>query len=153
MQWDSWKDSVDRKLASLELFNDALEADEINQAVAKVKNLEAQYVSGVIKSPIGANAKIIETQSLLTNVQSKIAELERKIEGHSRTRSGGERESGYFAKSVLESKAVQGIKTLVDATHYREWNKKLKNIMDQIKPGSREINHHDSFGRSCISGV
>ena len=51
---------------------------------------------------------------------------------------GGQREeSNSWFKSVLESKAVQEIGTVIDAKQYRQWNKKMKNALDQIRPNSR----------------
>ena len=37
----------------------------------------------------------------------------------------------------LYSKAVQQVGVVVDAKQYREWNKQLKNALDQIRPNSR----------------
>jgi len=48
---------------------------------------------------------------------------------------GGE---SWFNRSVLESKAVQEISTVVDVKQYRQWNKKMKNALDQIRPYSRQ---------------
>ena len=42
-------------------------------------------------------------------------------------------------RSVLESKAISGIKTLgSDKTSFRTWHEKLVNAMSQVIPGSRE---------------
>ena len=42
-----------------------------------------------------------------------------------------------FLKGILESKAIWGIRPVGEAKHYRNWNKKFKNAIDQAKPGSR----------------
>ena len=44
-----------------------------------------------------------------------------------------------WSKSVLESKAIQEIGTVVDAKQYRQWNKKMKNAIDQIRQNSRNV--------------
>ena len=43
-----------------------------------------------------------------------------------------------FLKGILESKAIWGIKPVDEAKHYRAWNKKFKNAIDQAKPGARD---------------
>ena len=51
----------------------------------------------------------------------------------------GNRDEGggqSWYKSVLESKAIQEIGTVIDAKQYRQWSKKMKNALDQIRPNS-----------------
>ena len=43
-----------------------------------------------------------------------------------------------FLKGILESKAIWGIKPVDEAKHYRAWNKKFKNAIDQAKLGARD---------------
>jgi len=43
-----------------------------------------------------------------------------------------------FLKGILESNAIWGIKAVEEAKHYRAWNKKFKNAIDQAKPGARD---------------
>ena len=41
------------------------------------------------------------------------------------------------AKPILESKAIQDIGKLTDAKSYRQWNKKMKNALEQTREQSR----------------
>ena len=41
-------------------------------------------------------------------------------------------------KSVLESKAIQELGPVVDAKQYRQWNKKMKNALEQVRPNARK---------------
>ena len=51
---------------------------------------------------------------------------------------GGDREDGNsWYTSVLESKAAQGIGSVIDATHCRQLNKKIKHALDQTRLNSR----------------
>ena len=40
-------------------------------------------------------------------------------------------------KSVVESKAIQELGAVVDSKQYRNWNKKMKNALEQIRPNAR----------------
>ena len=40
-------------------------------------------------------------------------------------------------KSLLESKAIQEIGPVVDSKQYRQWNKKMKNALEQVRPTAR----------------
>ena len=42
-----------------------------------------------------------------------------------------------YAKPILESKAIQDIGKLTDAKSYRQWNKKMKNALEQTREQSR----------------
>ena len=63
-----------------------------------------------------------------TLIDSKLRTAMQFSKVGNRDESGGQ--SWY--KSVLESKAAQEIGTVVDAKQYRQWNKKMKNAIDQI---------------------
>ena len=43
-----------------------------------------------------------------------------------------------WGRSVLESKGIQDVAIISDAKGYRQWNKKLKNALDLIRPKSRD---------------
>ena len=47
------------------------------------------------------------------------------------------KDDNRWFKSILESKAVQDIGPVVDAKQYRQWNKKMKNAVEQTRQQSR----------------
>lgn len=47
------------------------------------------------------------------------------------------RQDGW-QRSVLESKGIQDVASLSDSKTYRQWNKKLKNALDLVRPKPRE---------------
>ena len=38
---------------------------------------------------------------------------------------------------MLDSKAIQELGTVVDSKQHRQWNKKMKNALEQIRPNAR----------------
>ena len=42
-------------------------------------------------------------------------------------------------REILESKAIQSLDTWSDGKPYRSWNQKLKNALDQARPGYRDL--------------
>ena len=71
-------------------------------------------------------------------VDSKIRTAMQFVQNGNQGQGGGQ----AWYKSVLESKAVQEIGNVVDAKQYRQWNKKMKNALDQIRPNSKAILDH-----------
>ena len=55
------------------------------------------------------------------------------------SKGGNNQDKDSWYKSVFESKAIQDIGPVVDAKQYRQWNKKMKNAIEQIRPQSRHI--------------
>ena len=50
-----------------------------------------------------------------------------------------EAKGGWRNKPILECKAIQDLKVVVDGKAYRMWNKKFKNALEQARPKSREV--------------
>ena len=102
------------------------------------------YVTTLIGDP---PTKVSEINSIIENKMK--TEIEMLIDSKLRTamqfsKVGNRDEGGgqSWYKSVLESKAAQEIGTVVDAKQYRQWNKKMKNAIDQIRPNSRNVLDH-----------
>ena len=50
------------------------------------------------------------------------------------------RDKESFSKwPILESKSVQNLGSVSDSKSYRDWNRKLKNCIEQIRPKSRAV--------------
>merc|ERR1711981_503675 len=47
------------------------------------------------------------------------------------------KEGSWNQKSILESKAMQEVDKVVDAKTYRQWNRKMKNALEQTRTKSR----------------
>ena len=103
-----------------------------------------RYVTALASNPP------IQTSNVNAIIEDKIKkEIEGIIDIKLRTalqlvQNGNQGQGGGQAwfKSVLESKAVQEIGNVIDAKQYRQWNKKMKNALDQIRPNSRAILDH-----------
>ena len=99
------------------------------------------YVTALASNPP------IQTSNVNAIVEDKIKkEIEGIIDIKLRTalqfvQNGNQGQGGGQAwfKSVLESKAVQEIGNVIDAKQYRQWNKKMKNALEQIRPNSRTV--------------
>ena len=102
------------------------------------------YVSTLISDP---PIKTSNVQEIFDNkIKSEIETLiDIKLRTAMQFSKVGNRDEGggqTWYKSVLESKAIQEIGTVVDAKQYRQWSKKMKNALDQIRPNSRTILDH-----------
>ena len=85
------------------------------------------------------NALIEEKMTLEVEglIDIKLRTVMQFAKGNARDEGG----QSWF-KSVVESKAVQEIGPVVDAKQYRQWSKKMKNAIDQIRPHSRTALDH-----------
>ena len=52
-----------------------------------------------------------------------------------RSKGGG----NQWFKPIVESKAVSDLPKIADSKGYREWNRQLKNALEQIKPNARNV--------------
>ena len=116
----------------------ALEAGmtEVSNVVPRVAQIEMQIAGNV---------------SAINNVVTKIQEMEAQTAGiidmkiaaaiAVMTATGGmqttPQHTNWGTRSILESKAIQDIDRVVDAKGYRQWNRKMKNALEQTRQKSR----------------
>ena len=95
--------------------------------------------------------QIARSSSAITNMVSTTQDMEAQTGGIidakiaaavvTLTASGGmqspPQNSNWNPRSILESKAVQDIDRVVDAKGYRQWNRKMKNAIEQTRMKSR----------------
>lgn len=109
---------------------------------------EGNLAKTVLDMEIYVSTLINDLPMTESNVQATIEsmmkeEVEGPIDGKLRTavhfaKSGTRDEASSWYKSAPESKAVQEI-GVVDAKQYRQWNKQMKNALDQIRPNYRHV--------------
>ena len=73
----------------------------------------------------------------INQVDNRINEMERRMTAmEARNRESGQ--GGYKWKPIMENKSMENMKTVAESgKDYRIWNQKLKNNMEQIRPGAR----------------
>ena len=121
-------------------------AQEIQMRVA---NLEASMtIRGgdgqerpLAQSFVNLEARVLQQQQ---QTPSNMEEIERLIDAKLRSAIVAmqpiERQPQAkqdFAKPILESKAIQDVGKVTDAKSYRQWNKKMKNALEQTREQSR----------------
>ena len=90
------------------------------------------YVTTLINDPP------IKASELRTSMNSELSGIvDEKIKTAMSLSKGGTQSSDSWWKSILESKAIQEIGPVVDSKQYRQWNKKMKNAIEQSRPKAR----------------
>ena len=115
---------------------------------ARVGNLEAAMsIRGgdgqerpLAQSFVNLETRVLQQQQTSSNME----EIERLIDAKLRSAivamQPTERQpeaKQHFAKPILESKAIQDVGKVADAKSYRQWNKKMKNALEQTREQSR----------------
>ena len=113
------------------------------EIVRRVTNLEASMtIRGgdgqerpLVQSFVNLEARVLQQQQ---QTPSNMEEIERLIDVKLRSAIVAmqpiERQSQPkqdFVKPILESKAIQDVGKVTDAKSYRQWNKKMKNALEQ----------------------
>ena len=52
---------------------------------------------------------------------------------------GNQNRDSFPKWPILESKSIQNLGTVSDSKSYRDWNRKLKNCIEQVRPKSRQV--------------
>ena len=76
--------------------------------------------------------KILPTKSKMKSTIEAAATLVNQAQGKQTER----RESWY--KAISESKGIQDLTTIADAKQHKQWNKKRKNTLDDVRFKARE---------------
>ena len=79
----------------------------------------------------------IKASGLKYSMSPELCELTREGIKTAMNLSKGTPNTDAWWKSVLESKAIQEIGPFVDSKQYRQWNKKMKNALEQVRPNAR----------------
>ena len=109
---------------------------------AFVQNIESTLID--LQNQISAN-DLSRTQGyqflseLISNhpsIQAISIIIDEKIKTAVGLSKGG---GNQWFKPILESKAVSDLPKIADSKGYREWNRQLKNALEQIKPNARKV--------------
>ena len=114
----------------------------------RVANLEASMtIRGgdgqerpLAQSFVNLEARVLQQQQSPIDIETVQLLIDAKIRSAIVGMQPSERQSQPkqdFAKPILESKAIQDVGKLTDAKSYRQWNKKMKNAMEQTREQSR----------------
>ena len=111
--------SSERNLAKTSLDMEIYVATLINDPPMQARNIQA-----IVEAKIKNDVEELIDAKLRTTLQ--FAKVNHRDDGKQ-----------LWFNSVLESKAVQEVGLVVDAKQYRQWSKRMKNALDQIRPNSR----------------
>ena len=104
-----------------------------------------QELSGVTNMNIPTFIRTIDARiqniegiiSSIGNIDQTISDKIRMAEKRLKDQFGSQ--GGWKNKPILECRAIQDLKALIDGKGYRIWNKKFKNALEQARPKSREV--------------
>ena len=119
----------------------------MEQAITDMQNQVAtmrQDLSGVTNMNVPTFIRTIEAKvqqieafvSSIGDVDKALSDKVNLIE--QRLKEQFEAKSGWGNKPILECKAIQDLKAVIDGKAYRVWNRKFKNAFEQARPKSRE---------------
>ena len=114
----------------------------IQEVMRRVTNLETAMTivgSDGQERPLAQSFVNLE-QSVITQTATVQLLIDAKIKSAMVAMEAGEKSSQPkkdFTKPILESKAIQDVGKLTDAKGYRQWNKKMKNALEQTREQSR----------------
>ena len=126
----------------------------VDELVARIVALEQHAKEIALPDPRGAGYSnrniaqvLIAMESYVVTLKddppiqkSNLSELiDEKLKTALAMSKGNDSQQSWYNKSVLESKAIQDIGTVVDSRQCRQWNKKMKNAIEQIRPQSRHV--------------
>ena len=113
----------------------------------RVGNLEASMTirgSDGQERPLVQSFVNLEARVLQQQTSSNMEDIERLIDAKLKSAivamQPNERQphaKHNFAKPILESKAIQDVGKVTDAKRYQQWNKKMKNALEQTREQSR----------------
>ena len=110
---------------------------------------ERNLAKAIMDLEIRVNALMQDKPLQQSNVEAIVADrmkagVETLIDSKLRTamqfvKTPQQSDTTGWNRSILESKAIQDLSAVVDSKQYRQWNKKAKNALDQIRPHSRRL--------------
>ena len=138
------------QLAALTRRMDAIEAFvQSNRLPDATGTGERNLAKAIMDLEIPVNALMQDKPLQQSNVEAIVADrmkagVEAIIDSKLRTamqfvKTPQQSDTTGWNRSILESKAIQDLSAVVDSKQYRQWNKKAKNALDQIRPHSRRM--------------
>ena len=116
----------------------------VQDVMRRMTNLETAMT---IRGADGQERPLVQSfvnleQSVIAQTDTAQLPIDAKIKSAVLAIQTGEKSSQPkqdFTKPILESKAIQDIGKLTDAKSYRQWNKKMKNALEQTRAQSRSM--------------
>ena len=108
----------------------------ISETLGRLTSLE-QRGGGIEAELLNMGAALGEMHQLHDNLDALINS---KISAILAVQGGTQGGRDSFPKwPILESKSVQNLGSVSDSKSYRDWNRKLKNCIEQIRPKPRQV--------------
>ena len=111
----------------------------ISETLARLTNLEqrVERIGGIETELTKVGTALGEMHQVNLNLDALI---NTKISAVLAAQGNTYRDRESFSKwPILESKSVQNLGSVSDSKSYRDWNRKLKNCIEQIRPKSRAV--------------